>query len=248
MSTRSFRDDRNALIRGIRAGLRGPVPLLGCFVSFSDERLVEVWAAAGMDLVALDLEHGALGTDRTDAIIATAVRAGIAPLVRVSASDRQIALRALDSGAVGVMVADVRSADQVRQWRDAVEFPPAGSRGVSSTRANDWGLPSLAIDDVESPLLVPMIETAAAVEAAVDLFATGAGDWWHIGRTDLTHDLGGTGVDDAVARIHAAASDIALGDNAGPATSSAPAGARVVMATDRQFGYFGAHAFGRHRD
>jgi 4-hydroxy-2-oxoheptanedioate aldolase len=249
----SFREQRDALIRRVRERLRSGPVLRGCFVAFADERLVDVWAAGGLDLVVIDLEHSALDPHRTDAILAASVRAGIAPLVRVAASDRQLALRALDSGAVGIMVADTRVVEVAREWRTALDYPPHGTRGVSSTRSNDWGLPALAVDGVEPPLLAPMIETAEAVARVDELLATGVADWWHVGRTDLTHDVAGRAdapaAADAIAAVYRAAerAGVALGDNAGPAAAAPVAGARVLLATDRQLAHFGAAAFaGRH--
>lgn len=244
-----FSERRSALIAAARERVRGGGLLRGCFVGFVDPRIVDVWSSAGIDLIALDLEHGVHATETTDAIIAAAVGAGILPLVRVAAGDTQLALRALDSGAGGVMVADVRSAGQVLEWRRRIDYPPAGLRGVSSTRALDWGLPQLGTDGVESPLLVPMIETLEASRIADELLSAAGADWWHIGRTDLTAGLtshaDAPAVGDIVDALHAAAAatSMPLGENATVADTSGTRRAAVAMVTDRQLAYFAGRAF-----
>ncbi|WP_127817752.1 aldolase/citrate lyase family protein [Microbacterium sp. CPCC 204701] len=249
LPTVSFRDRRGRLIRAVRERIAGGGILRGCFIGFTDPRIIDVWASAGIDLVALDLEHGAHTTESADEIIAAAVDAGVLPLVRVSATDTQLALRALDSGAAGVMVADVRTATQVREWRTRIEYPPAGTRGVSSTRALDWGLPLLTTDGASSPLLVPMLETLEASEGVRELVAAPGADWWHIGRTDLTADLtvyaDAPPVGRVVDAIHAEAQAVGmpLGENGSLTDAAGAARARVVMVTDRQLTFAAGSGF-----
>lgn len=249
LSDPPFSARRSRLIAVARERVAAGETLRGCFVGFADPRIIDVWAAAGLDLVALDLEHSSLGLETTDAVIAAAVHAGLVPLVRVASDDRQLALRALDSGAAGVMVADVRTPEQVRSWRRTIDYPPVGVRGVSSTRAMDWGLPRLTTAGVEPALLVPMVETLDAANTAADLLAVPGADWWHIGRADLTADLtahdGAPDIAAVVDGIHAAAaaSGVRLGENSAVTDLSAAARATVVMVTDRQLAYAAGRSF-----
>jgi len=59
---------------------------------------------AGMDWLFIDLEHGPLTLDQTAQISVAALSAGIAPLVRVPKGEMAMATRALDGGALGIIM------------------------------------------------------------------------------------------------------------------------------------------------
>jgi 2-keto-3-deoxy-L-rhamnonate aldolase RhmA len=99
--------------------------------------LVEMIGHAGYDWVVLDGEHGNAFGPNLPAMIIAAENVGITPIVRVPSHDRGYLLRALESGAGGVMVPMVETAAQARTLVGETKFAPLGNRGFSTSR--DYG-------------------------------------------------------------------------------------------------------------
>ena len=86
-------------------------------------------ATAGADFLVIDREHGPIGRETMQAMIAATAGTACAPLVRVPGVDAAEVKVALDAGAEGVFFPMVRSADDVERCVAAVTYPPAGTRG-----------------------------------------------------------------------------------------------------------------------
>ena len=84
-------------------------------------------AAAGFDAVYVDLEHTATSFETTALLCSGAIGAGITPLVRVPSHDHQYLTRALDIGAMGVIVPHVETRARSRVDRRRVPLPAAWS-------------------------------------------------------------------------------------------------------------------------
>ena len=61
-------------------------------------------------------------------------------LVRVPALDEAWIKRALDAGADGIIVPQVGSAEQAERAVRLAHYPPRGTRGLGTARANHYGL------------------------------------------------------------------------------------------------------------
>lgn len=236
----SFSDRWRDVLASARARLEDGTPLAGLFVALDEPSLMHLWSRAGADFVILDLEHSTLDLGAAGRLIEAAVNYGVAPLVRAGRSDESLLLRCLDAGAAGVVLPDVRSAQEIDHWVDRLRYPPQGSRGVSSVRVREWGGRGLPDDSEPTPLLVPMIESVEAVQRARELFSCPGVDWWHIGLVDLAMDMRrhpSWQLDDLVRRIEEAAGDtgMRLGVNSDSTTTS-PLSTRAPAAlatTDR---------------
>jgi 4-hydroxy-2-oxoheptanedioate aldolase len=165
--------------------LREAGPLVGTVLTVGDVVLAEL-ASAPMDLVWIDLEHGAL--DVADAQrMAVACRAtGTAVLVRVPAATTGRLNAILDAGVDGVVVPAVSSAREAADAVASLRHPPAGTRGYGPRRAGDFGRrPAL-----ELPVLWAQVESAAGVAAAAEIAAVDGVDALVLGPADLSFDLG----------------------------------------------------------
>ncbi|HEY5840482.1 MAG TPA: aldolase/citrate lyase family protein, partial [Mycobacterium sp.] len=108
--------------------LRRGEAVLGTFIFLGDPAIVEIASIAGLDFVVIDTEHAARDITQVESIVRAADARGITPLVRVSSLDDKEILRALETGAQGIMVPQVESAEQVRQMLSAMRYPPHGTR------------------------------------------------------------------------------------------------------------------------
>jgi 4-hydroxy-2-oxoheptanedioate aldolase len=86
-------------------------------------------AAAGADFLVIDREHGPIGRESMQAMIAATAGTACAPLVRVPGVDAAEVKVALDAGAEGIFFPMVRSAADVERCVASVTYPPAGTRG-----------------------------------------------------------------------------------------------------------------------
>src|SRR3974377_2538572 len=91
--------------------------------------------AAGYDWLFIDSEHGSISTQEISQICLAALPAGIAPIVRVCRGAIDEGTRALDNGALGIVVPHVDTADEGRQLVSAFRFHPLGRRHTAGGRA-----------------------------------------------------------------------------------------------------------------
>jgi len=149
--------------------------------------------ACGYDWLFIDSEHGALSTDDIGQLCLSSLTAGIAPIVRVCRHALDEGTRALDAGALGIVVPHIDTADDAREMVDAFRFPPVGRRSTGGPCAQ-FGFKPPPPGDMQRRLndellLIPMIETPEAVENAEAIAAIPGIDALLIGTNDLSLDM-----------------------------------------------------------
>ena len=164
--------------------------LAGTFLNLASPLTAEIIALAGFDWVAVDLEHGAGG--ELDALhqLQAIAHTGTAGLVRIESASQARIGHALDSGADGVIVPQVRSAAAAAEVVSACRY--AGHRGVARfNRAWHWGMRGGPLHDADSRVTCCIqIERGDAL-ADVDAIAAIEGvDVLFVGPADLGHALG----------------------------------------------------------
>jgi len=151
-------------------------------------------AAAGYDAVYVDLEHTATSLETTALLCSAAIGAGITPLVRVPSHQHQDLTRALDIGAMGVIVPHVENVEQAEAIVDACRFPPRGHRSVAGPNAANRFQPMpqrelLDFFDAQTTVAV-MLETPDAIADADAIAAVEGVDMVMVGPHDLTAEMG----------------------------------------------------------
>lgn len=151
-------------------------------------------AACGYDAIYVDLEHTSTSLDTAAMMCAGAAGAGIAGLVRVPTADASIVARVLDSGATGVIVPHVNSAEEAASVVAAARFPPVGSRSISGPNVvSGFGphSPQELTAVLESRTVVAvMVETPEAVERCDTIAEVPGVDMILLGPSDLTAEMG----------------------------------------------------------
>ena len=89
----------------------------------------QIWANAGVDLIAFDLEHGHIDLTTLHALIAATAGTDTVPVVRVPANVPWLVKQVLDVGAMGVVFPMVRDAADAAAAVAACRYPPDGVRG-----------------------------------------------------------------------------------------------------------------------
>jgi 2-dehydro-3-deoxyglucarate aldolase/4-hydroxy-2-oxoheptanedioate aldolase len=187
---------RSMARNGLLAKLKGGEKAFGTWIFGSrSPATVRMVASAGFDFVMLDMEHSDLSWETLGDMCLVARSLGITPVLRPYAPDRFTINRALDIGAMGIMVANVTSAQQVRDLRSYCMFPPEGERGSTAQaapqdyiRVADNGAMKRYVN--EHTLLAIQIESREGLAALEAILDTGGVDLVEVGREDLSTDLG----------------------------------------------------------
>jgi 4-hydroxy-2-oxoheptanedioate aldolase len=167
-----------SLTSDFRSRLVAREPLYGAWSAISSPVTVRLLAAAGLDYVVVDLQHGT-ATEHDLPGLTDAIRlAGAVPVGRVRHAHPADIGRALDLGCAGVIVPNVNSAAQARDVAGACRYPPAGYRSAGGV---------LAIGD---PFCIVMAESAEAVADLDATLAVDGVDGLYVGPRDLSYSLG----------------------------------------------------------
>src|SRR6187200_3472474 len=109
---------------GLKAKIKAGKPLIGSYVTFASPEVVELFAAAGMDYVLIDLQHSSPDWQTLAHMIRAAEARRISPIVRVYNHDPALLLKVLEMGPEGICLPGVRNAADVRAAVDAIYYPP----------------------------------------------------------------------------------------------------------------------------
>ena len=161
-----------------RARLTAREPLYGAWSSIPSPLSVRLLAAAGVDYVVVDLQHGG-ATEHDLPGLTSAIRlAGATPIGRVRHAHPADIGRALDLGCEGVIVPNVNSAAQAREAAGACRYPPAGYRSGGGAMTGG------------EPFCIIMVESAQALAELEATLAEDGVDGIYVGPRDLSYSLG----------------------------------------------------------
>ncbi len=174
----------------------------GTWVKLPTPESVELLALAGFDFVVLDMEHAPLDVPTVHRLLGVGRALGLPTLVRVPDRGASTISRVLDSGASGVLVPHVDTVADATAMVAAARFPPVGARGYGPTvRAGAWGadVPGYRAAAAKA-VVVPQLESEAAVTAAAEIGAVHGLDAIFVGPADLAV---ATGLDPGSAALDA---------------------------------------------
>ncbi len=156
----------------------------GVWSTLADPVVAELLAATDNDYVCVDLQHGLATWTELPRLTQAMRAAGRAPLVRLPANEPVQVMRSLDSGAAGVVVPMVDSAEDARRAVQACRFPPLGSRswGPMWGDVRPDGAPPPAEQDA-AVLCLLMVETRAGLDAVEEIVAVPGVDGVYVGPT-----------------------------------------------------------------
>jgi 4-hydroxy-2-oxoheptanedioate aldolase len=168
--------------------------VFGCFVRYPDASLVEVLGYQDWDFIVFDAEHGTLEARDAENMVRAAELRGVTPIIRVTTNQQPVILRYMDTGAQGLHVPWVNSANEAELAVQSVKYHPRGVRGLAGVRAADYAqmIPfGEYVEQANSETLVVIhIETIKGVEQLPEIIKVKDLDVIFIGPTDLSHSLG----------------------------------------------------------
>jgi 4-hydroxy-2-oxoheptanedioate aldolase len=179
MTTRSLRDE-----------LSTGRTLLGAWLQTPNPVSAEAAGLAGFDWVGIDTQHGLIGYDTLVHMLQAVAIGGTPTVVRVSGNIPGEIGRALDSGAQGVIVPLVETAEAAARAASACRYPPRGTRSWGAWRpALHNAAYSPAMGDEQAVCFV-MVETVTGVENIDEIAAVPGVDVVYVGPSDLASSAG----------------------------------------------------------
>lgn len=163
--------------------------------ALASPKLVEIAGRIG-DLhgVFFDQEHAAIPHHELEILLTACRAAGLDAFARVAPTDYTAIMRPLETGASGVMVAQIRDLREVRQVVQWAKYPPAGVRGLFlGNHEAGYGTRDAAehIEEANRDRwLAIQIETAEAVDRVDEIAAVDGVDLLFVGPGDLACTLG----------------------------------------------------------
>ncbi len=167
---------------------------LGTFVfEFNTTGIGRIATEAGAEFILFDMEHTGWTMETIRLLMATTPHPTV-PMVRIPATEYHFIARALDSGAMGIMVPMVENVDQAELLVRSAKYPPLGRRGAAFGIAHDDYksgdiLEKMTLANREQ-ILIAQIETATGLDHVEEIAGTEGIDVLWIGHFDLSTSLG----------------------------------------------------------
>lgn len=162
--------------------------LIGCWLQTPSPWVCEILAAVGFDAVFIDGEHGVLTHQTIDPLVALAKAVELQVFYRVAAPDRPHIQQALDSGADGLVLPQIKNLKHASEAAAFAKYPPVGTRGMGFPRSLNYGdTPDDFIEEENARTkCFVMVETPGALEQAKEIAALPAVDGLFMGPYDLS--------------------------------------------------------------
>jgi 4-hydroxy-2-oxoheptanedioate aldolase len=129
-------------MKNLKQALRNGEPIIGVIIASGSPAMVEIAGYAGYDFVYIDCEHGVtspFGREFQE-MVRAAEAADITAITRIISNDVSQVRKVLDSGAKGVVVPFLNTAEDAQKLVANCLYPPEGNRGAApGVRAPQYG-------------------------------------------------------------------------------------------------------------
>ena len=168
--------------------MENDAPGLAFWLESDSQKACEIARRAGFDIVIFDMEHGVLDELALDRLVPFCAQLGLTPYVRVSEATQPRIQTALDIGARGVILPQIKDLQHAAQVVCFAKFPPLGLRGLGYSRTMSYGSPDneFIARENRDRLCFAMIETPGALAAAGGIAELACVDGLFIGPSDLS--------------------------------------------------------------
>ena len=142
----------------------------------------------------IDQEHSAIPHREVELIMMACRSSQLDGFVRVPPTDYGTIMRPMEAGATGIMVAQIRQIEQVKQVLAWAKYPPQGIRGLFMNNFEARYATTPVVDHLEESnrkrWMCIQIETPESVGCAYEIAALDGVDTLFVGAGDLACTLG----------------------------------------------------------
>src|SRR5271165_1729316 len=177
---------KNAALAKWRAGEQ----TIGAWLSLANTHTAELMANAGFDWLCIDMQHGLLDYGDLRHMLPAISTTETTPIVRVAGNNPAEIMKALDAGAMGVIVPLVNNRAEAAAAVAACRYPPEGGRSFGPIRAALYGGRNYAAEANGEIACIVMIETKEGIANVEEIVTTPGLGGIYIGPADLAYALG----------------------------------------------------------
>lgn len=186
--------DQPIIFNPAKEKIRRGEPIFGISVFESlSPGIVRVIHQSGYDMLMVDREHAIHNDESITSFILAARDHGLSPVVTVPTTDRILASRFLDAGALGINLCHTGTVEQVEEMVCWMKYPPIGERALALGPNANYRTdnPALYCQQAnEATMLILKIESQKGVDNAKALLANEWVDAVVFGPGDLAADMG----------------------------------------------------------
>jgi len=158
-------------------------------------RFMKLLAVAGLDFVLIEMEHSDFTIAEVGNLCLIAREAGIVPIVRPAGLQPHDYTRPLDAGAMGLLLPNIDTAEQLESILKATKFYPRGTRILNMRGPHtDYVRLTKPMEQIAElnaqTLTVAMIETRRGLDNLDAICDVEGLDAVMVGPDDLSQDLG----------------------------------------------------------
>ncbi|MFC1997102.1 HpcH/HpaI aldolase/citrate lyase family protein [Chloroflexota bacterium] len=168
---------------------------IGTVMTLPSPEICEILCWSGFDWIFVDLEHSAMGVKDAQVILqAAAPRTPCA--IRVPSIDENWIKKVLDIGPDGIIIPQVRTAEDVERVVQFCKYPPEGLRSVGIGRAHGYGgrFQEYVRTANDQTAIIIQIEHKDAVNNIEEITKVPGFDCLFIGPYDLSASMGKVGL------------------------------------------------------
>ena len=163
---------------------------VGAWLTIPNAFSAEIVARCDFDYVCVDTQHGFNDHDEMWKMLQAVNLGSATPIVRVLQNQSGLAGKSLDAGARGIVVPMVNSRAEAEAAVRACRYAPDGERSYGPARALRQEGADYYDHANADVAVIPMIETATAVEDIDDILSVPGVDAAYVGPSDLSLTLG----------------------------------------------------------
>jgi 2-keto-3-deoxy-L-rhamnonate aldolase RhmA len=158
-------------------------------------RFMKLLAVTGLDFVIIEMEHSDFSIAEVGTLCLIAREAGIVPIVRPAGLTPHDYTRPLDAGAMGLLLPNIESAEQLESILQATKFHPRGTRILNFRGPHtDFVRLTSPVEQIAEmnaqTVTVAMIESQRGLDNLEMMCGVAGLDGIMIGPDDLSQNLG----------------------------------------------------------
>lgn len=181
----------------IKEKLKRDEPVFGTFYKIYSPAMAEIMGRAGFDFIVIDTEHYFMTHEQMENVVRAADLHGMCTIIRVQDDTEASIIHALDTGASGVQIPSLSTAEEAREAVARAKYWPLGTRGWGpGTRAGDYGFtPGVKYAQYvnEHGLTVVHVENVEMLSHLDELCQIENLDTLFVGPGDLSQSMGKPG-------------------------------------------------------
>ena len=172
----------------------GEIQIGTWITTFRNPQIVQILSTAGFDFIYIDMEHSSFSIETVGDLCFASLGVGLVPIVRPPSKAPHHLSRPLDAGAMGLLIPHVDTREEAESVIAAVQYPPAGDRGLS-LRGVHTGFVKVNGNAYvkaaqEETMVIVQIESLEGIRNLEAILSVEGIDGAVIGRGDLSNDLG----------------------------------------------------------